>query len=124
MNSHRYSFLVSSDEIMFLRMDVKHVVEKGKVVMCEPRLHYSHPMQLTDPFDAEQGTITVRLGLLYLFWLILRDDKGCQLPEELGNCLNYAVFMDDGEDLKIRPSCVPEAASRRAKKAVEKEVKE
>lgn len=107
MNNHRYSFLVSSDEIMYLRMDVKHVVEKGRFLFCEPRLHYSLPLKITDLFDAKEGTITVRLGLLYLFWLVIRDDKGCKLPEDMGKCLNYAIFMDDGKDLKIRRPRIP-----------------
>lgn len=76
MNNHRYAFLVSSNEIMYLRMDVKHVTEKGKALFCEPRLHYSHPMKLTDSLDAAKGTVTVRLGLLYLFWLVIWVQKG------------------------------------------------
>ncbi|KAF3032051.1 hypothetical protein E8E12_001089 [Didymella heteroderae] len=114
MNNHRYSFLVSSDEIMYLRMDINQVVEKGKILFCEHRLHYSHPMKITDAVDTEKGTITVRMGLLYLFWLIIRDDKGCKLPEEMGNCLNYAVFMDDGEDLRTRKPYVPDSIKKKS----------
>jgi len=121
MNNHRYSFLISSDEIMYLRMDVEHVVFKGKVVFCEPKLYYSHPMKLTDQFDAADGTITVRLGLLYFFWLVVWVEKSWQLPEEIGNCLNYVVFMDDGKDLQLRKLCLPEPAKKKVK---ERDVKE
>ena len=120
MNNHRYAFLVSSDEIMYLRMDVKHVTEKGKALFCEPRLRYSHPMKLTAPFDAAKGTMTVRLGLLYLFWSTIWVENGWQLPEEMGKCLNYAVFMGDGEDLKLRS---PRTSVSGRKKGKERDTK-
>ena len=121
MNNHRFSFLISGDEIMYLKMEVEHVMHKGKVVFCEPKLYYSHPMKLTDQFDEANGTITVRLGLLYFFWLVIFVEKSWQVPEEIGNCLNYAVFMDDGEDLKLRKPRKPEPAE---KKVQEQDLKE
>jgi hypothetical protein len=102
MNNHRYSFLVSSDEIMYLRMDVEEIKERGKTVFQQPRLHYSEPMKLTDAFDAENKTITVRMGLFHLFWLVIQNDDSWKLPEELGNCLNYAAFTEGEEDLQSR----------------------
>lgn len=108
MNNHRYSFLISSDEIMYLHMDVEEIKEKGKTIFWQPRLHYSEPMNITDTFDAEKETITVHMGLSYLFWLVIQDDENWKLPEEMGNCLNYAAFTENEEDLKIRQPQVPE----------------
>ncbi|KAF1924782.1 uncharacterized protein M421DRAFT_270754 [Didymella exigua CBS 183.55] len=108
MNNHRYAFLVSSDEIMYLRMDVEEIKEKDKIVFRQPRLHYSEPMKITDAFDAEKETISVRMGLLYLFWSIIQDGENWKLPEEMGNCLNYAAFTQGEEDLKVKAPCVPE----------------
>lgn len=88
INDHRYSFIVSSDEIMYLRMDVGCIVEDGRFLFCEPRLHYSLPINITDSFDAKERTITVRMGSLVLFWLVILDDNGCKLPEDTGKCIN------------------------------------
>lgn len=108
MSSHRFAFLVSSDEIMFLRMDVEEIKEKGRTVFFQPRLRYSEPMSITDAFDAEKKTITVRMALTYLFWLVIHDGENWRLPEEMGNCLNYAAFTDGQEDLKSRAPYIPE----------------
>jgi hypothetical protein len=113
MNNHRYSFLVSSDEIMYLRMDVEQVKEKGRTVFYEPRLHYSQPAKITDAFDPETGTITVRMGLLYLFCLVIQNRKGSVLPEEMGRCLNYAAWTQGEKDLEIRAPCVPESFKKK-----------
>lgn len=100
MNNHRYSFLVSSDEVMYLRMDVKEVQYRDKTVFHEPRLHYSKPLKIADIFDAKEGRITVRMGLFHLFWLAIQNDRLWQLPDEMGNCLNYATFTGEEEDLE------------------------
>ncbi|KAJ4375463.1 hypothetical protein N0V86_006994 [Didymella sp. IMI 355093] len=113
MNNHRYSFLVSSDEIMYLRLDVEQVKEKGRTVFYEPRLHYSQPAKITGAFDPEAGTITVRMGLLYLFYLVIRDREGSVLPEEMGYCLNYAAWTQEERDLEIRAPCVPESCKKK-----------
>ncbi|KAJ4988155.1 hypothetical protein SVAN01_06407 [Stagonosporopsis vannaccii] len=114
MNNHRYSFLVSSDEIMFLRMHINEVKFEDKksgldpkTVLYEPWLYYSKPMKITDTFNAKEGTITVRMGLFHLFFLAIHNDKMWRLPDEMGNCLNYATFTGDEEDLKLRPPTVP-----------------
>lgn len=115
MNNHCYSFLVSSDEIMFLRMHIKEVSFedrrrglKPETILYEPWLHCSEPMKITDTFDAKEGTITVRMGLFHLFFLAIQNDNMWRLPDEMGNCLNYATFTGDEEELKLRPPTVPE----------------
>ncbi|KAH6642993.1 hypothetical protein C7974DRAFT_303875, partial [Boeremia exigua] len=114
MNDHRYSFLVSTDEIMFLRMDIKAVKVNDrnnnlqpKTVLYEPWLHYSVPMKIADAFDYGKNTITTRMGIFHLLWLVIQDDRKWRLPAETGNCLNYATFTGDEEDLIPRRTCVP-----------------
>lgn len=107
MNNHRYAFLVSSDEIMFLRMDINEVQYNDKTIFHEPHLHYTEPMKITDTFDAKEGTITARMGLFHLFWLAIQDDQLWLLPDEMGNCLNYATFTGQDEDLKPSRPTVP-----------------
>ncbi|KAJ8106143.1 hypothetical protein OPT61_g9736 [Boeremia exigua] len=126
MNNHRYSFLASSDEIMFLRMDVKTIKVKDrerslvpKAVLCEPWLHYSEPMKISDAFDAKEKKITTRMGIFHLFWLALQSDYTWRLPDEIGNCLEYAMFTGDQENLKQRPPQIPESSPRKkARKSI------
>lgn len=116
MNNHRYAFVVSSDEIVFLRMDISEIEYEDKrrkrglkTILHEPWLYCSRPMSITDSFDAKKRTITVRMGLFHLFWLAIQNDQMWRLPDEMGNCLNYATFTDDQEELKLPPPTLPEA---------------
>ncbi|KAF1946773.1 hypothetical protein EJ02DRAFT_450129 [Clathrospora elynae] len=104
-----YAFLTSSDEIMFLRFNIDtrteyvNIAPKGEAPMfdhvdavIEPRLYYSDPIKHSDALDEANGKIPVKLGVLYLlhtamglFW---------QLPEEMGNSLNYAKKTNAGEN--------------------------
>lgn len=109
MANIRYSFLVSSDEIMFLRMEIEERKVKGKTVLFEPWLHYSEPMKIMDVFDEEKRTITARMGIFHLFWLVSQNDRDTwALPDETGNCLNYAVFTRTNKDWKLRRPSIPE----------------
>lgn len=92
---------------MFLRMEVEEVKVKDETVLFEPQLHYSEPMKITDAFDAEKRTITARMGIFHLFWLVMQDDQKWRLPEEMGNCLNYATFTQEKEELKPGHPSVP-----------------
>ena len=109
MANLRYAFLVSSDEIVFLRVTTEERKVGEKTVLIEPWLHYSEPMKINDTFDAEKRTVPVRMALLHLFWLVIQNGREkWSLPDELGNCLNYAIFTREGEDWKLRRPYVPE----------------
>lgn len=111
MNNHRYSFLLSSDEIMFLRMDInerKHEANQTSTTLFhEPWLQYSTPMKITEVFDAEARSITTRMGLFYLLWLVMQNDGSWRLPDEMGNCLNYAAWTQHEKDLEPKRPVVP-----------------
>lgn len=95
----RYSFLVSSDKIMFLRLDVEEKKVGEKNVLVEPWLNYSEPMKITDVFNMEERTVSVRMALLHVYWLVIQNGKHkWAAPDEQGNCLNYATFTAEGED--------------------------
>ncbi|KAJ4365486.1 hypothetical protein N0V95_000421 [Ascochyta clinopodiicola] len=119
MANLRYSFLVSSDEIIFLRIDIEEKKVGGKTALFEPWLNYSEPIKITDAFDAGEGTITVRMALLHILWLVAQNGREAwSTPDEMGNCLNYAIFTEEGEDWELRRPCVPEPSGlgeRRAK---------
>src|SRR5690349_18391739 len=68
MNNNRYAFLVSSDEMTFLHMEVRKITFRERTLFYEPWLHYSPPMKIADEFDMERGSVTVRMALLYLFF--------------------------------------------------------
>jgi hypothetical protein len=104
----RYSFLVSSDEIMFLKLDIKEKKIGDKVVLTEPWLNYSVPTKIADSFDTEKRTVTIRMGLLHLLWMTVQNEQDVWcLPDELGYSLNYATFTPQNEHWKPRRPCVP-----------------
>jgi hypothetical protein len=108
MNNNRYAFLVSSDEITFLHMEVRPISHQNKTLFYEPWLHYSPPMKITDTFDLEKEEVTVRMALLYLFCEVMGRQHGeWALDDEMGNCLGYADFGRVGEDLHVRLPVVP-----------------
>ncbi|XPS80067.1 hypothetical protein M3J09_012029 [Ascochyta lentis] len=111
MANLRYSFLVSSDEIMFMRIDIKKKMFKDKTVLFEPWLDYSKPMKITDAFNVKKGTITARMALLHILWLVAQKGReNWFLPDEMGNCLNYAVFTKANENWELRRPRVPESS--------------
>lgn len=115
MANLRYSFLVSSDEILFLRITTEEKKVGEKTVLIEPWLHYSEPMKINDTFDVEKRTVPVRMALLHLFGLVIQNGKeNWSLPDELGNCLNYAIFTKEKEDWKLRCPYVPEPYHKKA----------
>lgn len=110
MANLRYSFLVSSDEIMFLRIDIEEKKFRGKTVLVEPWLNYSKPLKITDVFNPNEKKITARMALLHMLWLVVQNGKAkWSVPEELGNCLNYAAFTKENEDWKLRVPSIPKA---------------
>ena len=104
----RYAFIFSSDEIMFLRYDIEEKTCQGKTVIKEPWLNYTKPMKITAALDPEEKTVTVRMGLMYLFWLAVQNErKTWCLPDDIGNAANYAVYGKLGEDLQVRRPGIP-----------------
>lgn len=99
MGNITYSFLVSSDEIMFLKLEIQEKRVLDERVLMEPWLHYSEPIKFSDDYNEEPCSVTVRMALLYLFWLIVQNDREewC-LPDEMGKSLNYFVFTKENED--------------------------
>lgn len=60
MSGTRYAFLLSADEIIFLKYDLESKCEHtddGEQIelFVEPHLIYSKPMKLTDVLDEEKG---------------------------------------------------------------------
>ena len=113
MNNNRYAFLVSSDEITFLHMEVRKITHRERTLFYEPWLHYSPPMKIADKFDVEKESVTVRMALLYLFCEVMQWQGGeWALDDEMGNCLAYADFGRAGEDLHVRLPIVPRGRKR------------
>ncbi|KAF1828221.1 hypothetical protein BDW02DRAFT_652181 [Decorospora gaudefroyi] len=109
-----YAFLVSSDEVMFLRYDIETRTEYVNLALpdqaphfddvdvnIEPRLCFSDPIKHADVLDEVEGTLSVKLGLLYMVHTVMTNDW--QMPEEKGNCAKYAAKTKAGE--KYMPSC-------------------
>lgn len=117
MNNNRLAFLTSSDEIMFLRMEVKEIkhratkhgqAEESKALFHEPWLEYTKPMKISTALGEGTESITTRMGLFYLFTLATDNNEDVWLlPDEMGKCLNYAKFTEDGEDLKLPLPILP-----------------
>lgn len=114
MDHVTYAFVTTSDEIMFLRIEVVTKVENINVadkderpdveqvdVLKEPWLYYSSPIKHTDVLNEAEGTIPVRLALLYLLHKSTTSDW--QLEEDIGPCLNYAEKVKAGEKWKPKP---------------------
>jgi hypothetical protein len=102
MSSNKYGFVVSGDEIMFLKLDVEEKVEYNThddrepvSLFFQPWMSYSAPIKLSDIFDADDGTVSVRMAMLYLVNCSVSDDW--QLPAEIGGALNYTVKTKAGE---------------------------
>ncbi len=114
MDSIRYAFLTSSDEVMFLKFEIDERVQEGDSspiddqpnthlsgTIKEARLYYSDPIKHTDVLDETKHTIPVRLALLYLLYISIRKDW--QLPNNIGSALNYAKITKAGQRWVPRP---------------------
>jgi hypothetical protein len=102
MSSNKFGFVVSGDEIMFLKLDVVEKVEHDTPdgrdpvsLFFQPWMAYSDPIKLADIFDEDEGTISVRIAMLYLISYSTSDDW--QLPAEIGGALNYDIKTKAGE---------------------------
>ena len=117
MNNNRYAFLASSDEILFLHMEARKITHKGRILFYEPWLHYSPPMKIADSFDPGKGEVTVRMALLYIFCVVMeKEEEEWALDDQMGNCLGYADFGREGEDLSVRLPVLPRGRGRGRKR--------
>jgi len=114
--STSYGFLVSSDEVMFLRLDVNTCIEEVDInilqpelsplfdwvdVLQEPHLFYSDPIKFTDAFDLAEGKITVKMGLLHMIHEIVVKDW--ELQDNKGRCAGYFKRTEAGEKWVMKP---------------------
>jgi hypothetical protein len=107
-----YGFLVSVDEIMFLRADIQTACEydtsDGYPVdtLTTPHIHYSDPIKFTDAYDeAGDVTVTVKQALWYLIQRAGVDTLG--IREEVDKVMVYFATTAAGEGYVLpRPSCM------------------
>jgi hypothetical protein len=114
--STSYGFVVSSDEVMFLRFEVNTCIEHVDVnilrpelfplfgwvdVLEEPHLWYSDPIKFTDVFDPAEGRITARLGLLHLVHEV--TVKEWKMQDDKGRCAMYFRKTGAGEKCELKP---------------------
>jgi hypothetical protein len=102
LSSTRHAFIVSADEIMFLKFEMRHKCEydtpHGNPIdtICEPWLSYSSPIKFEQLLDTERGTISANLGLLHSLYNLTQ--VAWELPEDMGSSLNYAARTNPGEN--------------------------
>ncbi|KAH8623262.1 hypothetical protein IG631_21741 [Alternaria alternata] len=114
--STSYGFLVSSDEVMFLRLDINTCIEEVDInilqpelsplfdwvdVLQEPHLFYSDPIKFTDAFDLAEGKITVKMGLLHMIHEIVVKDW--EMQDDKGRCAGYFKRTEAGEKWVMKP---------------------
>jgi hypothetical protein len=102
MSSTRYAFVVCADEIMFLKFELVEKVDYNAPLdldhvklFVEPWLSYSPPIKFTDVLDPNEGTVSVKLAMLYLLHCSMQSDW--ELQAEIGNSLKYAAKTKAGE---------------------------
>ncbi|XP_014558296.1 hypothetical protein COCVIDRAFT_94942 [Bipolaris victoriae FI3] len=107
-----YGFLVSSDEIIFLRFAIVYkgkkmnVAEPGEperlafvYTMVEPSINYSDPVKHSEMLDDTNSTVTVRMALLYLLHTTVM--KRFQMPEQKGNAAQYFPTTEAGKKFRL-----------------------
>jgi hypothetical protein len=106
-----YGFVVSSDEIMFLRFDIDTCIEQVNINSfrpdCPPMIEWMetveepHPIKFTDDFDSAEGKVTVNLGLLHLIHEVVT--KACKMQDQKGRCARYFRKTEAEEKWVPRP---------------------
>jgi hypothetical protein len=107
-----YGFVISSDEIMFLRFDIDirtveaNIAPRGNPpeiaivdAVTEPRVYYSDPIKHTDLLDPAKSTIPVKLALLYLLHTTMNGPW--KLPDGKGKSAAAFTMTKSGERLKV-----------------------
>jgi hypothetical protein len=107
MSATRHAFVVSADEIMFLKFDIiqkQHYPDDPKEdptdVFVEAHLMYSTPIKLNGLFDEDSGEVPVKMALLYLMHCVTLE--GWQMEEDLGNSMKYATKTKWGENYRLK----------------------
>ncbi|KAH8728443.1 hypothetical protein GQ44DRAFT_609535 [Phaeosphaeriaceae sp. PMI808] len=106
LSSTRYAFLVSADEMMFLKLNA---VEKlhynasnnAVPVFVEPWISFSRPVKFDDVFDERTGKVPVKLALLYMLYRCSQEDW--QVEMGIGVGVSYAKKTPPGQDLVVKP---------------------
>jgi hypothetical protein len=100
-SSTKYAFLVSADEIMCLKFDIIQKVDyendtsKDPLdLFVEPWIHYSVPIRWVDVLHEAEGTVSVKLALLYLLHCSMQEDY--ELESEVGNAAKYRAKTKAG----------------------------
>lgn len=108
LQSHvKYGFVVSADEIMFLKLELVERTEyhtrDGEPVdlWCEPWLLYSDPIKFTG-VQAGTQSITAKQGLLYLIYQSMKKDW--ELSDKLVDTMNCIAEEDEGVRWIPKPS--------------------
>jgi hypothetical protein len=112
VSGNSYAFLTTTDEVVFLQLDIvgrTHYVNVAPTdelprlehvdVLTEPRLYFSDPIKHTDVFSEAEGTISVRMALMYLVQIVLTTDW--QMSGDLEPCRAYFEMGDVGERYKM-----------------------
>lgn len=101
-SSTRHAFLVSADEIMFLKFELVEKVEyethDGRdpvELFVEPWLSYSAPIKFSDVLDAKVNKVPVKLAMMYMLHCGMQKDW--EMQPEIGNSLKYAAKTKAGE---------------------------
>jgi hypothetical protein len=101
LSSTRYAFLVSADEIIFLRFDLIEKVDYSAGdnepvdLFVEPWLSYSQPIKFSATLD-EDGGLPLNVALLYLYACAM--EKDFELEGETGNSLKYFATTKVGQN--------------------------
>jgi hypothetical protein len=107
-----YGFVISSDEIMFLRFDIDIRTVEANIAprgippeiadvnaVTEPRVYYSDPIKHTDLLDPPKGTIPAKLALLYMVHTAMTGQW--KLPDAKGKSAAAFTMTKAGEKLRV-----------------------
>jgi hypothetical protein len=101
MSSTKYAFLVSADEIMCLKFELREKVNYEKDtrkdpvdLFVEPWMHYSVPIKWADLLHEAKRTVSVKLALLYLLHCSMQEDH--ELEPEIVDAAKYSTKTEAG----------------------------
>jgi hypothetical protein len=107
-----FGFLISSDEIIFLRFEITERVVEVNIAprgdpkefadmdaVKEPRIMFSNPINYTDVLDTDKGTIPVKLALLHMVHSAMTGEW--EMPSDKGKSEAYFATTNAGEKYKL-----------------------
>ncbi|KAF2033189.1 hypothetical protein EK21DRAFT_59214 [Setomelanomma holmii] len=116
LSSTRYGFIVSANEIIFLRFECREKVEYDVPdpeeddpidLFVEPWLSYSQPISFGEVLNETEGQEKVPVKLALLYVLYLGTQEGWDLYGEYGECRSYGEYTKAGERyVPPKPSCM------------------